>query len=80
VIHVLIALGLVAGYALFLLARPDKACRSCQRYRGRPCRRCGGTGRRFRLGARPVRRGLVAGLLYARVQRAARAKARENAR
>ena len=79
-IHVLIALGLVAGYALFLLARPGKACRSCQRYRGRPCRRCGGTGRRFRFGARLVHRGVVAGFRYARVQLAARAKARENAR
>jgi hypothetical protein len=59
VIHVLIALGLVAGYALFLLVRSDKTCQSCQRYRGRPCRRCGGTGRRFRLGARLVHRGAV---------------------
>ena len=58
-IHVLIALGLAAGYALFLLIRPDKTCQSCARYRGRPCRRCGGTGRRFRLGARLVHRGAV---------------------
>jgi hypothetical protein len=59
VIHVLVILGLLGGYALFLLVRPDKACQSCARYRGRPCRRCGGTGRRFRVGARLVYRGAV---------------------
>lgn len=61
-IHVPVILGLLGGCALFLLVLlvlPDKACRSCARYRGRPCRRCFGTGRRFRLGARLVHRGAV---------------------
>jgi hypothetical protein len=54
---ILIALGLLAGYALLVLASPTTACRSCARYRGRPCPRCQGTGRRFRPGARLVHRG-----------------------
>jgi len=69
VTHVLVILGLAAGYALFLLVWPDRACQSCARYRGRPCPRCGGTGRRFRLGARLVHRGAVQARKQARRQR-----------
>jgi hypothetical protein len=80
VIHVLIALGLAAGYALFLLAWPGKACGSCARHPGRLCPRCGGTGRRFRPGARLVHRGAATGFRYARERLDARARAKENAR
>ena len=57
--HALVVLGLLAGYALFVLVSPMKACGSCQGHRGRPCPRCAGTGRRFRLGARLIHRGAV---------------------
>lgn len=57
--HFLILLALVAAYGLFVLVSPMKACGACQRHRGRPCPRCGGTGRRFRIGARLVHRGAV---------------------
>ena len=60
--HVLMALLLLGGYALFLLIRPQKNCWRCRGWgtRGRrrsACRWCGGTGTRFRLGARLVHRG-----------------------
>jgi len=53
---VLIIIGAVIGYALFVLASPTTGCRRCSGYgtkgrRRRPCRRCGGTGTRFRPGA-----------------------------
>jgi hypothetical protein len=58
-LSVLVVLGLLAGYALFTLASPMRACRACARHRGRPCPRCGGAGRRFRPGAQLVHRGAV---------------------
>jgi hypothetical protein len=57
--HVLAALALLAGYALFLLISPTGKCGACARHRG-PCPRCKGTGRRFRPGARLVHFGAVA--------------------
>lgn len=57
----LILLGVIFAYGLFTLVSPTKACGACQRHRGRPCPRCKGTGRRFRIGARAVRRALVSG-------------------
>ena len=57
--HLLAVLALLGAYALFLLVSPMKACGSCQRHRGRPCPRCGGSGRRFRIGAQLVHRGAV---------------------
>ena len=73
-IHVLVILGLLAGYAVFLIARPDKQCRSCGGWgaKGRrrsACPRCHGTGRRFRLGARLVHRGAAQAYRYARERR-----------
>lgn len=56
--HVLAILGLAALWVLFVYLSPTKACRSCTRFRG-PCPRCKGTGRRLRLGARLVRRGVL---------------------
>jgi hypothetical protein len=65
----LMALAALTGYGLFVLASPAAACRTCsgwglhgrrwatrgRRWRGRAtCRRCGGTGVRFRPGARIV--------------------------
>lgn len=79
-IHVLIVIGLAAGYAVFLLARPDKPCRSCRGWgakggrRRSACPRCRGTGRRFRLGARLVHSGAMAVSLYIRERRADRAR------
>ena len=69
--QVLIVLALIAGYAVFLLARPEKTCRSCRGWgaKGRRrsyCTRCGGTGKRFRLGARLVHRGAAEAYRYAR--------------
>jgi len=52
--HVLIVLGIIAVLILFVLASPTKACRCAGR-----CARCKGTGRRFRFGARLVRRVIV---------------------
>jgi hypothetical protein len=57
--HLLVVLGLAAAYALLLLVSPMKACGACARHPGRPCPRCQGTGRRFRIGARLVHRGMV---------------------
>ena len=69
--QVLIALAAIAGYALFLLVKPEKTCRSCRGWgaKGRRrsyCTRCGGTGKRFRLGARLVHRGAAEAYRYAR--------------
>ena len=69
--QVLIVLAALAGYALFLLIRPEKTCRSCRGWgaKGRRrsyCARCGGTGKRFRLGARLVHRGAAEVYRYAR--------------
>jgi len=57
--HVMVILGLVAAWAVFVYVRPTKPCRKCAATRG-PCGRCRGTGRRLRLGARLVRKALLA--------------------
>jgi hypothetical protein len=67
--HVLIGTALLLGYAVFLLIKPDKKCRSCGGWgaRGKKrayCTRCKGTGRRFRAGARFVHRSVVEGYRY----------------
>ncbi len=69
--QVLIVLALAAGYTLFLFIRPTRTCRRCRGWgaKGRRrsyCTRCGGTGRRFRLGARLVHRGAAGAYRYAR--------------
>lgn len=69
--HVLIAAAAIAGYAGFLLIRPDKPCRSCAGWgaKGRrraACPRCRGTGKRFRFGARFVHRAAVEAYRYLR--------------
>ena len=69
--QVLLALVGLAGYALFLLVRPEKTCHRCRGWgaRGRrrsACNRCGGTGKRFRLGARLVHWAAAAAYRYAR--------------
>ena len=74
--QVLLVLGVTAGYALFLLVRPEKTCRSCRGWgaKGRRrsyCTRCGGTGKRFRLGARLVHRGAAEAYRYARKRKEA---------
>ena len=72
--QVLIVLALLAGYALFLLIKPEKACRRCSGWGARGkrrtyCTRCSGTGKRFRLGARLVHRGAAAAYRYARTRK-----------
>ena len=72
--NLLILLAVLAIYALSLLAKPEKRCPTCKGYgikgwRRRPCRRCGGVGIRFRLGAPLVHRA-SARLLKARAHRA----------
>jgi hypothetical protein len=57
--HVLMVIALAAAWVVFVLAVPMKACGKCAGSRG-PCPRCKGTGRRFRLGARYVRKALLA--------------------
>jgi hypothetical protein len=69
--HVLIILGLLALWVLFVLASPTKACDACASHRG-PCPPCNGTGRRFRFGARLVHRGMVKGHKEARRRLSAR--------
>jgi DnaJ-class molecular chaperone len=74
VTQVLIALAAIAGYAVFLLIRPDKTCRACAGWgaKGRRrsfCRRCGGTGRRFRRGARLVHYAAAEGYRYLRTRK-----------
>ena len=54
--QVLAILALVAIWAVFVYCSPTKRCRCAGR-----CGRCKGTGRRFRLGARLVCRGIVKG-------------------
>lgn len=70
----LMGLAIAAGYALFLLVRPTRACRSCggwgaKGHRRAYCTRCSGTGRRFRLGARLVHRGAAQAYRYVRNRR-----------
>ena len=57
--HVLAVLGLAAALVVFVYVSPTKACRKCAGSRG-PCGKCRGTGRRFRFGARLVRKALLA--------------------
>lgn len=57
--HVLMVVALAAAWVVFVYARPTKACRKCAGTRG-PCGKCRGTGRRFRTGARLVRKALLA--------------------
>jgi DnaJ-class molecular chaperone len=59
----LLILGALAAYTLFVLASPATACRTCsgwgmkqRRRRRAACPRCGGTGIRFRPGAPLVHR------------------------
>jgi hypothetical protein len=52
----LIIFGAIATYILFVLASPTTGCYKCRGFatkgrRRRPCRRCKGTGIRFRPGA-----------------------------
>jgi DnaJ-class molecular chaperone len=61
----LIILAAAIGYVLFILASPAGRCRTCRgwgtkprRRRRRTCRKCGGTGIRFRPGATLVHRAL----------------------
>ena len=69
--YILIALAILAGWALFVLAFPARACGACLRHRG-PCPVCKGSGRRFRPGARIVHAGAV--LAYEIVRRKRRAR------
>jgi hypothetical protein len=57
--HVLVVLAVIVAWLLFVTLSPARACPACARHRG-PCPRCKGTGLRFRLGARTVRRALSA--------------------
>ena len=80
-IHVLVILALVPAYAVFLLVKPDKQCRSCRGWgaKGRrraACSRCGGTGKRFRIGARLVHHGAAEAYRYARAYIRARKEAK----
>jgi len=57
--HVLVVLAVIVIWLLFVTFSPTRACSACAGHRG-PCPRCKGTGLRFRLGARTVRRALFA--------------------
>lgn len=69
--QVLIGLVAIVAYGLFTVVSPMHPCGRC-RGRGigrmstprrfRTCKRCGGTGRRFRIGARAVHRGIALGI------------------
>lgn len=73
----LIILAAVAGYAVFALVKPDKACGKCsgwglgtrRRRRNKACPRCKGTGKQFRLGARLVHGGAAQAVKYVRERR-----------
>ena len=72
--QVLLVLGATAGYAVFLLVRPEKTCRRCSGWGARGkrrtyCSRCQGTGKRFRLSARLVHRGAAGAYRYARTRK-----------
>jgi hypothetical protein len=66
---VLAALAVLLAYAVFVFLRPQTACRRCARRRRAACRRCKGTGVRFRLPARLVHRGAVMAMRYVREKR-----------
>lgn len=66
--RVLVALGLLLGYAGFVALKPKKNCSRCNGWGSRKprsrrarsaCRKCGATGRQFRPGARLVHKGIV---------------------
>ena len=67
--EILRALAVLAGYAVFLLIRPQTRCWFCRGWgmkgrRRKQCRWCDGTGTRFRLGARLVHRGAAVAKRY----------------
>ena len=64
---------MAGGYALFTLARPNKACAKCggwgkrtKRRRPVACARCRGTGKQFRLVGRLVDHGTALAMRYVR--------------
>jgi hypothetical protein len=74
--HVLVTLGVIGAYCLFVLAVPRKRCRRCngwgarqKRRRPAACGRCKGTGRTFRPGARLVHKGAVTAIRHIRERR-----------
>lgn len=76
VTQALVILALFAAYSLFVLVKPDTACRECgawghksKRRRNRACGRCKGTGRQFRPGARLVHKGAALAIRYVRERR-----------
>jgi hypothetical protein len=76
VTHLLVVLALIAAYAVFVLVFPTGQCRKCggwghkaKRPRNRSCKRCKGTGRSFRPGARIVHGGAAAAVRYLRSRR-----------
>ena len=71
--HLLMFLAVVAGYGLFVLVRPQMACRKCSGWGSRTrrrkvsaCGRCQATGKVFRPGARLVHRGAALALRHLR--------------
>lgn len=66
-INVEVVIILFLAYCVFLLVRPHKPCNCTGR-----CPRCKGTGKRFRPGARLLRRGLNTTARHLREMREAR--------
>lgn len=71
--HLLMFLAIIAGYGLFVLVRPQMACRKCSGWGSRTrhrrvsaCGRCQATGKTFRPGARLVHRGAALALRHLR--------------
>ena len=69
--HLLMFLAIAAGYGLFVLVRPQMACRKCSGWGSRTrrrkvsaCGRCHATGKVFRPGARLVHKGAAQALRY----------------
>ena len=67
--QILVFLAAAAGYGLFVLVKPDRACPRCsgwgqrqRRRRNRACGRCKGTGKTFWPGARLVHKGAGAAM------------------
>jgi len=65
--RVLVVLGLLLGYAVFVAVKPKMGCRKCNGWGSRTrrtrrarsaCAKCGATGRQFRPGARLVHNGI----------------------
>lgn len=66
--RILVVLGLLGGYAVFVALKPKMDCTKCNGWgsrnkrtrRGRSaCGKCGATGRQFRPGARLVHSGIL---------------------